>query len=187
MLKVLRWAPICYCVNGAWAYSNQQAFQNAVHVSKGEYLFGPANHELIQFLFQVTPGSVFVYVPIIYGIGYQIYKCCLRRYVSQLDEKHLRDNFYHLDDSQLADDYIDAKDSLKHSRQNVQPYFEALRNYQIGAMLKEEKVCREVLGINRFSDETLLKLKDEAAKRKKQKLRRSAFLNRIDNKGTRSL
>lgn len=187
MLKVLRWAPIVYCINGAWAYSNQQAFRNAVHVSKGDYLFGPANHELYQFLFQVTPGSVFLYVPVTYTIGYMIYKCCLRRCATRLDEKHLRDNFYHIDDSQLADEYIDAQDSLKHSRQNLQPFFEALRNYQIGAMLKEEKVCREILGINRFSDETLLKLKDEAAKRKRQKFRRSAFWNPTEKKGTRNL
>ena len=120
-------------------------------------------------------------------LGYSIYKCCLRRCATRLDEKHLRDNFYHIDDSQLADEYIQAQDSLKHSRQNLQPFFEALRNYQIGAMLKEEKVCREILGINRFSDETLLKLKDEAAKRKRQKLRRSAFLNRPENKGARNL
>ena len=44
----------------------------------------------------------------------------------------------------------------------MQPYFSALRKFQKGAMLKEEKVCREKLGIVRFNDETYQRLEQEA-------------------------
>ena len=131
--------------------------------NKGDNLFGPANHEFYMFFTQLTPGSVFFIVPVGYMICYYIFKFLKRRCnLEKTQQQNLRDNFLNLDDEKLASHDVAAKDSLKHSSQYLPPLFTALRTFQKSAMLKEEKVCRQKLGMNRHSDETYQKLEHEA-------------------------
>ena len=143
------YAPFIYYINGAWVFSNQAIFKNKVEVNTGKYLFVDSDHHIMQFFQQITPGSVFfIYLVLmfLYSIFIWVDKRCFKG-------QDLRDTLFERD-AEVAESRVHAKEALRLSRQKVDPFFTALRNFQKSALLKEESVCRNKLGIQRFSDET---------------------------------
>ena len=84
VLETMWWAPMLYCINGAWTFSNQQLFRNKVHMNEGHYVFVDTDHHLYQFFEQITPGSVFfIYLALM--LLYSIYGCVDKRCFKKVD------------------------------------------------------------------------------------------------------
>jgi len=56
-------APFFYIAMGAWVFSNQQVFKDAVLPIESDELFPDSGHRFTQFFTQITPGSVFFSFP----------------------------------------------------------------------------------------------------------------------------
>ena len=64
-------APTLYMCMGMWLFSNQQVFKNKVSVNKTIYYYDDADHKLMQFFKQITPGTVFFifcFITVIYHL-----------------------------------------------------------------------------------------------------------------------
>ena len=82
-LQIMFAAPIIYCANGCWMYSNQQLFRNRVFPNTGSFLFGGCEHSLLQFFQQITPGSVFfiyLMMMLVFAVYKAIDKNCFKGY-----------------------------------------------------------------------------------------------------------
>ena len=53
-------APVVCLLMGAWAFSNQQIFQNHVNELDPNNVYPLTNHYFRQFFYQVTPGTLLI-------------------------------------------------------------------------------------------------------------------------------
>ena len=145
-ILMLNFGPLLYLMNGAWVYSNQQAFYNKSEPTEEKDLFMHPQHYFHGFWTQLTPGTVFFLYMVILAFIW-----LTRQFINICKIKRC---------------YNKSKKIQKvHLKQKLANFFSSLPHRARESLIKEELLDRERLNTSKLSKENLasLVLEPEAA------------------------